>query len=61
MMADKKIEHVGITITISPVYAGYEYEFDYKGKRYFAHYPFDFMAESGAKDRIDRLILGWGE
>ena len=55
----KEFEHVGVKVTIKAVWAGYEYVFDYNTRKYFAHYPLEFMAEQGAKDRIDRLILRW--
>lgn len=57
MIGPIEFEHEGIKVTVHVAWAGWEYEFDYGGKHYIAHYQYSFWAVDGAKDKIRQLKL----
>ena len=48
--------YFGVIATICKDTFGYKYEFTYKKIKYFAHYPYESVAEWGARTKIEELL-----
>ena len=51
-----EFEHEGIKVVVRVVWAGWEYDFEFDGSKYFAHYQHSFSAVDGAKEKIRQLV-----